>query len=63
MADLKAVYAAVDEMTTMKTLEIFAQTWDKNIPKYLSHGEPTGLILIPISNTLRHSESLSIQRM
>ncbi len=33
MADLKAVYAAVDEASALAALEIFAQRWDKKYPK------------------------------
>lgn len=33
MADLKAVYAAVDEAAAVNALDIFAQRWDKKYPK------------------------------
>jgi putative transposase len=33
VADLKAVYAAVDEPSALEALEIFAQRWDKKYPK------------------------------
>ena len=33
MADLKAVYAAVDEETALNALDIFAEHWDKKYPK------------------------------
>jgi putative transposase len=33
MADLKAVYAAVDEETAMYQLELFSEKWDKKYPK------------------------------
>ena len=33
MADLKAVYAAVDEQTVLYALDIFAEHWDKKYPK------------------------------
>ncbi len=33
MADLKAVYAAVDEAAALEALEVFAQNWDKKYPK------------------------------
>lgn len=33
MADLKAVYAAVDEDAALEALEIFSQRWDKKYPK------------------------------
>lgn len=33
MADLKAVYAAVDEASALDALEIFAEKWDKKYPK------------------------------
>ena len=32
-ADLKAVYAAVDEASALDALEVFAQHWDKKYPK------------------------------
>ena len=33
MADLKAIYAAVDENAALDALEIFAEHWDKKYPK------------------------------
>lgn len=33
VADLKAVYAAVDEPAALEALELFAQRWDKKYPK------------------------------
>ena len=33
MADLKAVYAAVDEETARNALDVFAEHWDKKYPK------------------------------
>ena len=33
MADLKAVYAAVDEAAALDALEVFAEHWDKKYPK------------------------------
>ena len=33
MADLKAVYAAVDEAAALEALEVFAQRWDKKYQK------------------------------
>lgn len=33
MADLKAVYAAVDEQSALDALDTFAETWDKKYPK------------------------------
>lgn len=33
MADLKAVYAAVDEPSVLDALDIFARRWDKKYPK------------------------------
>lgn len=32
MADLKAVYAAVDETSALEALEVFAERWDKKYP-------------------------------
>ncbi|MEY8229993.1 IS256 family transposase [Oscillospiraceae bacterium 50-16] len=36
VADLKAVYAAVDEASALDALEVFAQHWDKKYPKISS---------------------------
>ena len=33
MADLKAVYAAVDEQTALDALDTFSERWDKKYPK------------------------------
>lgn len=33
VADLKAIYAAVDEASALEALEIFARCWDKKYPK------------------------------
>ena len=33
MADLKMVYAAVDEQTALDALDVFAERWDKKYPK------------------------------
>lgn len=33
MADLKAVYAAVDEEAALNALDVFAEHWDKKYPK------------------------------
>lgn len=33
LTDLKAVYAAVDEVSALEALEVFAQRWDKKYPK------------------------------
>ena len=44
MADLKAVYAAVDEETALNALDVFAEHWDKSIPRFRSPGGITGLI-------------------
>ena len=33
MADLKAVYTAVDEQTALDALDVFAEHWDKKYPK------------------------------
>ena len=33
MADLKAVYAAVDEQSALDALDVFAEHWDKKYPK------------------------------
>ena len=33
MADLKAVYAAVDEVAALDALETFSERWDKEYPK------------------------------
>ena len=45
MADLKAVYAAVDEAAALDALDAFSEHWDKkNIPKSRSPGGIIGLI-------------------
>ena len=44
MADLKAVYAAVDEPSALDALDTFAERWDKNTPKSPSPGGTTGYI-------------------
>ena len=36
MADLKAVYAAVDEAAALDALEVFSEHWDKKYPKIAS---------------------------
>ena len=46
MADLKAVYAAVDEPAALDALDTFAEHWDKKYPKILSRGEITGQISV-----------------
>lgn len=33
MADLKAVYAAVDEVAALDALDAFSERWDKKKPK------------------------------
>ena len=33
MADLKKVYAAVDEQSALSALDDFAETWDRKYPK------------------------------
>ena len=33
MADLKAVYAAVDESAALDAIDTFAEHWDKKYPK------------------------------
>lgn len=42
MADLKAVYAAVDESAALDALDAFAEKWDRNIRRLLSHGGRIG---------------------
>ena len=39
MADLKAVYAAVDEESALTALDIFAENWDKKYPKISQSGQ------------------------
>lgn len=41
--DLKPVYSAVNENVPLKVLVIFAQNYNKNVLKYLSHEELTRL--------------------
>lgn len=48
MADLKKVYAAVDEETALYELEQFATKWDSNILKFQLHGRLIGLNFQPI---------------
>ena len=55
IADLKAVYAAVDEPAALDALDTFAEHWDKNTPKFLSRGGITGQISVPISSFLSTS--------
>ena len=33
MADLKAVYAAVDEQAALDAMDVFGEHWDKKYPK------------------------------
>ena len=35
MADLKAVYAAVDEQAALNALDAFGERWDEEIPENL----------------------------
>ena len=42
MADLKAVYAAVDETAALDALDTFSEHWDKKCPKSLGPGGTTG---------------------
>lgn len=42
MADLKAVYAAVDETAALDALDTFSEHWDKKYPKSLGPGGTTG---------------------
>jgi Transposase and inactivated derivatives len=51
MADLKAVYAAVDEAAALDALDAFSERWGRKIPrKSLSPGETTGRASAPTSN-------------
>ena len=51
MADLKAVYAAVDGLRPWMLWMLFPSTGTRNIPKSLSPGGITGRISAPISST------------
>ena len=42
MADLKAVYATVDEQSALDALDVLGERWDKNPRKSPSSGGPTG---------------------
>ena len=50
MADLKAVYFAVDEQAALNALDTFGERWDKKYPKIPSPGVPTGPISVPTSS-------------
>ena len=53
MADLKAVYAAVDEQAALDALDAFEERWDKKYPKIPNPGGPTGPISAPASSIPR----------
>ena len=55
IADLKAVYAAVDEAAALEALEVFAQRWDKKYPKISASWQDNWPNLTPISSFLRKS--------
>ena len=44
MADLKRVYAAIDEDTALQELDRFDEIWGGNNPKSLITGEINGFI-------------------
>ena len=44
MADLKAVYAAVDEQAALDALDVFSEPGTRNAPRFPSPGGPTGPI-------------------
>ena len=44
MADLKAVYAAVDEQAAQDALDTFGEHWDRKYPKSPSPGWTIGQI-------------------
>ena len=54
MADLKAVYAAVDEPAALDALDTFAEHWDKKYPKISQSWRDTGQISVPILSFLKH---------
>ena len=59
MADLKRVYAAVDEQTALSELDSFDEKWSNkypNIPRQLFRGGQIGLIYRHISSIRRRSE-------
>ena len=53
MADLKAVYAAVDEPSALESLNVLSGRWDKEHPRFPPPGRKTGRTSAPISTTLR----------
>ena len=53
MADLKAVYTAVDEQAPLELWTPLGSTGIKNTRKSPSHGDPTGQISAPTSSTPR----------
>ena len=56
MADLKKVYAAIDEQTELYELETFDEKWSGKYPKIALSGRPTGPIYPCISSIPRRSE-------
>ena len=53
MADLKAVYAAVDEQAALDALDPFGELRARNTRKFPSPGGPTGPVSAPISSIPR----------
>ena len=53
MADLKAVYAAVDEQAALDALDAFGERWDKKYPKISQSWRAAGPISAPILSTPR----------
>ena len=53
MADLKAVYSAVDEQAALNALDTFGERWTRNTRKFPSPGVPTGPISVATSSIPR----------
>ena len=63
MADLKAVYAAVDEQTALAPWTLLENAGTRNTPKSPSPGGLTGSISAPTLSTLRNYDDSSIPPM
>ena len=55
MADLKAVYGAVDEQSALDALDSFAETLDKKYPKISKSWRENWVISVRLSSILRRS--------
>ncbi len=61
MADLKRVYAAIDEDTALQELDRFDEIWEENTQKSLITGEINGFIYPHISSIPKQCVHLSTQ--